>query len=180
MGHVARCDLPPSTLLETYRAQGSYVDCFATNVEGEVILASLVEAFYTSWLFKLERSLLQVVGGYVASDLHARQLAAGDVERFSAWRVEARNISELLMTDVTGRTRSWFMVGGHEGAYAERAAPGETRLYFGSAVVPAKANEARTAARMGLAFHALLPFHTLYSRCLLGAAQRRVVARRDA
>ena len=48
-----------------------------------------------------------------------------------------------------------------------------TRLYFGSAVVPVK--DARSGRpRFGLPFRALLGFHKLYSRVLLGAAVFRL------
>jgi hypothetical protein len=54
-----------------------------------------------------------------------------------------------------------------------------TRLYFGSAVVPA-VDKATGRLRMGFAFRALLGFHRIYSRVLLRAARSRLErARRD-
>ena len=52
-------------------------------------------------------------------------------------------------------------------------APGATRLYFGSAVVPVR-DRVSGQPRMGFVFQALLGFHKLYSRVLLGAARSRL------
>lgn len=136
---------------------------------GTVTQAEFVEAFYTSPLFKIERTLLKYLAGRSATDVDARQLAEGKVESFSAWRVDGRSISELLLADVTGRTRSWL-----------RASPvgaadqgSRTRLYFGSAVVQ-RQRPGSEQRGMGWLFRALLGFHRLYSRLLLRAASRRV------
>ena len=51
-----------------------------------------------------------------------------------------------------------------------------TRLYFGSAVVPVVSRQS-AKAEMGFAFRALLGFHKLYSRALLGAASARLTHR---
>jgi hypothetical protein len=51
---------------------------------------------------------------------------------------------------------------------------GGSRLYFGSAVVPVGIGSGK--ARLGFPFNALLGFHHLYSRILLGAARGRVLA----
>ena len=52
-----------------------------------------------------------------------------------------------------------------------------TRLYFGSAVVPARAKDGR--ASLGAGFHSLLGFHRLYSHALLRAARSRLEDRDD-
>jgi hypothetical protein len=96
-------------------------------------------------------------------------------QKFSAWRVEKQSPSELLLADFTGRTRSWLMA---EPVEAPDQPP-STRLYFGSAVVPLRFEAGRAGnvgqkPRMGWVFHALLSFHRLYSRLLLGAASRRL------
>ncbi len=52
-------------------------------------------------------------------------------------------------------------------------------LYFGSAVVPARSVRSATP-KLGAAFTALLGFHRIYSRALLGAARRRLLAQRPA
>ena len=80
--------------------------------------------------------------------------------------VKARAADQLLMCDIGGRTRSWLMV-------APSDVPRHTRLYFGSAVVPV-VNQATGKSSMGFGFTALLGFHKLYSRALLGAAATRL------
>jgi hypothetical protein len=136
------------------------------EVAATVSQAEYIEAFYTTWLFKIERILL---GWFVArrsTDLQAKALADGTITSFAAWSVEGRTPDQLLMCDFVSRTRSWLMI-------AAGPTPGSTRLYFGSAVVPMV--DARTGERrMGLGFRALLGFHKLYSRSLLWLASRRV------
>ena len=53
----------------------------------------------------------------------------------------------------------------------------QTRLYFGSAVVPKRASGS-ARPQMGFAFHALLGLHRLYSRLLLQAARSRLLSSR--
>ena len=56
---------------------------------------------------------------------------------------------------------------------APAGAPGGTRLYFGSVVVPER--NARTGySGMPAAHRSLLAFHKVYSRMLLSAAARRL------
>jgi hypothetical protein len=148
--------LPADALLQRYRAQDAYTDCFAIEVPGQVSHAAFVEAFYTTPVFKLERLLLAWFVARPSNDAEARRLAQGQAESFAAWSVEARAPGQLLLRDYAGSTRSWLM--------AEAAGQG-TRLYFGSAVV---------RSRQGGAFRALLGFHKLYSRILLRAAVSRL------
>lgn len=157
--------LPPDALLARYSEAGAYADCYGVEVEGTVSLAAYVAAFYTGRLFRLERLLLRLFLSKPSTDAQARQVAAGEVAEFAAWRVEGRRADQLLMCDVAGRTRSWFMVA--------QPSPGRTLLYFGSAVVP-KIDRASGERRMGVLFNALLGFHKLYSRALLGAAASRL------
>jgi hypothetical protein len=103
-----------------------------------------------------------------SSDAQARQLAAGELDTFAAWVVEGRSVDQLLMSDFSGRTRSWLMVAAGPGD-----APATTRLYFGSAVVPIR-DKTSGQPRMGAAFRAMLGFHKLYSRVLLRAACSRL------
>lgn len=133
--------------------------------------AEFVETFYTGRLFKLERWLLRVFLSRPSTDLQAQQLALGEVNEFAAWRVEARATDQLLMSDIGGRTRSWLMV-------APSDVPGHTRLYFGSAVVPA-VNPVTGKSSLGFGFTALLGFHKLYSRALLSAAAARLARPRS-
>ena len=52
-----------------------------------------------------------------------------------------------------------------------------TRLYFGSAVVPVE-HPKTGKAELGWRFRVLLGFHKMYSRVLLQAARSRLEARR--
>jgi len=164
MAQVTRCELPDTALLRRYVDKGAYTDCFATDVAANMSLAAYVEAFYTSAAFKCERLVLTWVVAKPSSDADAQRLARGESEKFAAWTVEARAADQLLVCDYLSRTRSWLMVAPIEGG---------TRLYFGSAVVPVGFGSGR--ARLGFPFNALLPFHKLYARILLGAARGRVL-----
>ena len=166
MSSISLHPLPVRALLFKYAISGTYTDCFATDIPRTVTQAEFVETFYTGKLFKLERLLIGLLASKPSTDLQARQLALGELNEFAAWRVEARADDQLLMCDLSGGTRSWLMVSAAE-------LPGRTRLYFGSAVVPA-VNRSTGKATMGFVFKALLGFHKLYSRALLGEAARRL------
>lgn len=169
MSAISPSPLPDSALLALYRRDGAYVDCYASDLGFAVTQVQFVTAFYTIWLFKLERLILKWTISRPSTDAQAAELAAGRFNEFAAWRVEARAPDQLLLTDLYGRTRSWLMV-----AALQR---GGTRLYFGSAVVPrAQAPGARPA--LGFGFCALLGFHKLYSLALLAAARARLRAAR--
>jgi len=161
--------LPATSLLRRYVGGEGYADCFETGVDGTASFEAYVEAFYTTPLFKLERGVLRWLAARPSSDDEARELAGGRREQFAAWTVEGRAPNQVLLADYTGRTRSWLMTA--------PASPGEgTRLYFGSAVVTRK--DAKTGrASMGFTFDALLGFHKLYSRLLLGSARSRLQSR---
>ncbi len=166
MPHIQPHPLPTHALLTKYANAGAYTDCFVTEIARTVSHAEFVEAFYTGGLFKVERFLLRVFIAKPSTDLQARQLAAGELNEFAAWRVEARAVDQLLLCAIDGRTRSWLMVSAAE-------VPGRTRLYFGSAVVPV-VNASTGQSSMGPVFKALLGFHKLYSRALLSAAAKRL------
>jgi hypothetical protein len=125
-----------------------------------------VTAFYTTWLFRLERWILRLAVARPSTDEQARQLARGERAAFAAWSVEARATDQLLMCDFTGRTRSWLMV-------APAAGASGTRLYFGSVVIPVRdPNTGETG--LGPVHGPLIGFHKIYSRMLLRAAARRL------
>lgn len=166
MARITACELPEDALLARYRANGAYTDCYSTSVPNRVAHARYVEAFYTTPLFKVERLLLKWFAGRPSTDAEAQRLAAGEIATFAAWSVEARQDDQLLLCDVTGRTRSWLM------STPDPTAPTPTTtLYFGSAVVPQKPH-----GPMGAGFRALLGFHHLYSRALLRSAVMRLGA----
>lgn len=169
MTPVHPCPLPETALLRAYLREGAYADCYSTVIPATVSHEQYVEAFYTTWVFKLERHILKWAVAKPSTDDQARQLATGVIDEFAAWRVEQRGPRQLLLSDYRGSTRSWLMVAPLQ--------PGDgtgTRLYFGSAVV-AKGKTADGLPEFGLVFHALLGFHQLYSRILLGAARARLL-----
>jgi hypothetical protein len=169
---IRACPLPDGALLARYTNAGAYTDCYTADVAKPVALAEYLEAFYTGKVFRIERILLRLFLSKPSTDAEVRQLARGEAVQFSAWKVEARTADQLLLCDSWGRTRSWLMV-----APTGQGEGGTTRLYFGSAVVPV--THATTGRRgMGFLFKALLGFHRIYSRILLGAAHAHL-ARQD-
>lgn len=146
----------------------TYTDCYSTSINEQVSLADFVLAFYTTPVFRLERIILKYLARAPSTDAEARLLAQGSIESFAAWRTEQRSEEQLLMCDVSGRTRSWFMVDQTQNGDQ----PG-TLLRFGSAVVP-KENRSTGELELGIGFSALLGFHRLYSIVLLSSARRRL------
>ncbi|MFK8015049.1 MAG: hypothetical protein AB8G17_06380 [Gammaproteobacteria bacterium] len=167
MTEIARLELPDEALLRQYHRDqraGGYTDCYATVVDQRVSLADFVHAFYTTRLFGLERWLLKLVVDRPSTDQNARDVASGAIDAFAAWTVEQRAERQLLMCDMHAKTRSWFMV--------EPITPsGQTRLLFGSAVVPGNKDE----GKLGWAVRAAMPVHKVYSTALLKAARRRLL-----
>lgn len=158
MSAVQAQELPEQALLARYSDVG-HTDCYFTDVPRDVTFEAYISAFYTSWLFKVERIILRLVKR-PSTDVHVAELAAGTRAQFAAWDVEDRTVDQLLMCDMAGRTRSWLHCTPVEGG---------TRLYFGSAVVPDQ-----KSGKMGWLFHALMGFHKLYSVMLLKAAVRKL------
>ena len=168
MASIQRCELPEGALLGKYQHANAYVDCYVTRLARPVSHAEYVEAFYTTALFKVERLLLARLVSKPSTDEEARRLAAGSLDSFAAWNVEARRADQLMMRDFQGRTRSWLMV-----AALKRGAIEDTNLYFGSAVVPVV--DVSTGTRsLGLTYRSLLGFHKVYSRALLFAARSKL------
>jgi hypothetical protein len=161
-------------LLASYRTIGAHTDCFATDIVGSVSHEQFVTAFYTTFVFRLERWILKLTMNKPSTDAEAAQLASGLVDKFAAWRVEERAADQLLLSDFVRRTRSWLMI-----APTHTATGPGTRLYFGSAVVPIKKSRSGKAG-LGLIFRALLSFHSIYSVVLLHAAKSKLEADRSA
>ena len=151
---VTRRPLPEPALLATFARSGAYADCFVTAVPLEITHVQYVEAFYTSWLFRLERLILRWFMSKPSTDAEARALAQGERESFAAWNLESRIGNQLVMLDFMSYTCSWLMI---------ESCPARTVLYFGSGVM-----------RRTLGFRLLLPFHRLYARALLAAASARL------
>ncbi len=168
MNPVISRALPEHALLFDFHAKGDYADCFTIDVAGKVSLQEYVEAFYTCWLFKLERLLLRWLVAKPSSDQHAEQLAAGLADNFAAWTVEGRLQDQLLLRDYQGRTRSWLMV------EPITPAPGDcSRLYFGSGVVSGRDKKTGFPV-MPLTFRLMLGFHRCYSRALVRSAAAKL------
>jgi hypothetical protein len=173
MFSIQSCPLPDGALLSTYRKNSAYADCFSVDVPGNFSHEQFVAAFYTTFVFKLERAILSWAVSKPSTDSQAKQLASGSIDTFAVWHVEARCPNQLLMSDLQARTRSWLMVA----PIILDGAPG-TRLYFGSAVVPVK-NRKTGVVEMGGIFRALLGFHKIYSVVLLRAGAARLKALRS-
>ena len=168
MFSIQPCAVPDDALLHTYRANGAYTDCYVTDIVGSVSHEQFVTAFYTTFVFKLERMILKWAVSKPSTDAQAEQLASGETDTFAAWHVEKRSGNQLLVSDFYRRTRSWLMI------VPLRTNSGPvTRLYFGSAVVPV-GNAKTGRPTLGLGFPALLGFHKLYSKVLLYAAKSRL------
>jgi hypothetical protein len=147
---------------------GFFADCYATELDAEVLFADYIAAFYSTGIFKVERLLLRIAAGSASTDQEAIQLGLGETNQFAIWRVAMRAENQLLM-ETKGRTRSWFMIEdlGHKDAP-------KTRLLFGSIVAPISTAASGTP-KMGWLFSALLGVHTLYSKALLNAARSRLL-----
>jgi hypothetical protein len=164
MAPIIASDLPEGALLQRYRCDGSYTDCYHMDVPRHISMPEYINAFYTTPLFKVERRILALAVGKHSSDEAARNLAHGSATDFAAWHVEDRSDNQLLLRDFLGRTRSWLMA---------EPRGSVTRLYFGSAVVP-KSRSAEGKPAFGFAFHALHGFHRLYTRALMSAAHAKL------
>jgi hypothetical protein len=164
--------LPSKAHLRTYAdIDGGYTDCYAVDIEAELPLSDYVTGFYTTWLFRLERLVLHLIASRPSSDRQIRDFAEGTSDGFAAWAVEARMEDQLLVRDISGRTRSWFMIKARSRDNAGTTPT--TRLYFGSAVVPRR-NKKTNEPELGPVFGFLLGFHKCYSRALLSAAAARL------
>ena len=162
----ALSSVPEHSFLASCKDSGAFTDCYTITVPGNLGLAEFIEAFYTTRLFKTERWLLAKILACPSSDNQVRDLAYSAANDFSAWRVEQRSDREILLA--FGQTRSWLYVEPLSETLKNGETP-STRLYFGSAVFPA-----RTSGKFSFLFHALGGFHHIYSRCLLAAAAKRI------
>ena len=97
-------------------------------------------------------------------------LAEGHHDQFAAWQVEDRREFQILLCDYRGRTRSWLMV-----RPSGAGAASHTKIFFGSAIIPTDTMQSGSPS-LGSGFKRLLGFHKLYSRILLAATRRRLLA----
>lgn len=156
--------LPDNALLQRYREIGAYTDCFAVDIPQTITQEEYVAAFYTTFVFKLERFVLKWAVNKPSTDEEAALLAREQREGFAAWSVEARAPNQLLMCDYQKRTRSWLMT---------VPIAGGTRLYFGSAITK-RLNKATGTEELGPVFKAGLGLHRFYSVVLLRAVKARL------
>lgn len=161
------CPVPPGLLAQySPEISGGYVDAFRIELPGEVSLQSFVAAFYSSGLIRLELFVLGLLFRKAWSGQMAQRLAAAETDAFSAWSVEARTPTELLMREtISDKTRSWLSV---------EPRPATTCLYFGSAVLPVGFK--RDGSPRMSALFALLPLHRIYARQLLRSAAVRLAS----
>jgi len=165
---ISVASLPADSMLARYSDPGlAYTDCYSTELGAPVRLDEYIEAFYTSPIFKIERWMIATLLSKASTDVHARELARGTRDSFSAWRVEDRDAAQILLSDFRGQTRSWLMVEPLHDAES-------TKLYFGSAVV-FRADTAGQTTGPSLVFRMLLGFHKVYSKVLLSLARRALV-----
>jgi hypothetical protein len=166
VARVERRELPAHALTAGYLRKGAYADCYVTTIDRPITHAEFVTAFYTTWLFKLERLILARFVQKPSTDEEAVALARDERQTFAAWCVEARATNQLLMCDFLGHTRSWLMV---------EADGAGTRLFFGSVVTSDDEPGARGARRTHRPF---MGFHQLYSHALLACARSRLTRAR--
>jgi hypothetical protein len=106
--------LPAHALLTRYSDNGAYADCFVADVAPGISHADYVTAFYTSWLFKLERLVLLCLVAKPSTDEQAGELARGErndsppgrwkpANRISCWYATTRERRALV--DVPGHHR---------------------------------------------------------------------------
>jgi hypothetical protein len=146
--------------MQTYVGQGAtYTDCFEVMSPAAVTLPDFIEAFYTTWLFKLERLVLSIVLRRRIRDADVRAMAMGG-DSFAVWGVEARDDAQILLHDQMWHTRSYLAVALQKG--------GGTRLIFGSAVV------APDDKPLGRLVQITTPLHRFYSKALLLLAERNL------
>jgi len=126
---IQQIDIPADTLIAEHRTRiDGFADSFMTRVPQDVSLATYVEAFYTTPVFRTERMILGLAG-HKSSDQQARNVAQGEADRFAIWGNPIRRDGELLMQEASGATSSWFMT---------RKDGEGTELYFGTTVRPGR------------------------------------------
>lgn len=160
MTRVSASPLPPGALLQRYADSGDFVDCFTCTLAKDIRLTRYIDAFFSSAAFWAERQGLKLMNFHPGDRNQVAALARGDTTEFSAWRVEERTNTQLLLCDVKAQTRSWLMV--------DPAKEGSTQLYFGSAIIKQPGSDA--SPKMPLGFRILMGFHAMYSRALLKSA----------
>lgn len=165
MSQITATALPEQAFLICYEAQpNTHTDCFKATIAKDVSLEAFINAFFTTWLFRIERFILNVALKKPSSDAGIAKLAKGTSETMAAWRTEQRDGDQILLEVQNAPIRTWLM---------RETAGDQTHLYFGSAVLPARKDKSGKPA-MGHLFVVLMGFHKLYARALLYFAQRKL------
>lgn len=131
MPKVQAGKLPEEAISIDYAKNNAYTDCFYIDIPGKITFEEYIESFYTTSLFKAERIILWLLARKPSSDEDVRLFSKGKSKQFSVWTVESRLSNHILLRDFTNKTRSWLMIE-HQCDHKID----NTRLYFGSVVVP--------------------------------------------
>ena len=84
MSAIRTGESPPGALTQPYKDAGAYVDCYWAQLPRPATLAEFVSAFYTTWLFRLERWILRLAVARPSTDEEAVRLARGERDSFAA------------------------------------------------------------------------------------------------
>lgn len=169
MSNIIEAEIPPDALSARYVEEAAFVDCYYIEIPKEITLDRYIEAFYTTPLFKVERTILSIATFKAASDREAAELSLEKSNSYSIWTVENRNSNQIILRDFTKKTRSWLMV-----KTLKNEESVISRLFFGSVVVPSKVSDSGHAS-FGVLFHLLSRFHLWYSKALLKAAYKKLL-----
>ena len=163
MSNITATALPEPAFLNVYEADPhTHTDCFQTSIAKNVPLEDFINAFFNSWLFRIERLILKLTVKKPSTDDDIAKLANGTSDSMAAWRTEQRDVDQILLQVPDTPIRTWLM----------RQSDGDqTRLYFGSTILPARTDKDGKPA-MGHMFIVLMGFHKLYARALLYLAKR--------
>ena len=168
MFNIIQETIPCDALAVKYINDGAFADCYCINIGNKISLKRFINTFYTTKLFKIERTVLSMITTKLTADKDAIKLSLGETESYSIWTVESRTSNQILLRDITGRTRSWLMVK-HIGSTEMT-----TRLYFGSVVIPKYVSE-NGQVKFGTIFNVISGFHKVYSKLLLHAAYKKLL-----
>ena len=163
MSKILLTELPKGAFLKTYEAQpDTHTDCYKTSLQKHVSLEGFINAFFTSWLFRIERLILRLAMKKPSSDYDIAEFAKGTTNIMAAWETEQRDEDQILLQVPHTPIRTWLM---------RRTDGDQTHLYFGSAILPVRTDKDGKPA-LGRIFVLLMGFHRLYARALLYFAER--------
>jgi len=121
-----------------------------------------INAFFNSWLFRIERLILKLTLKKPATDQDITKLANGMSNTMTAWRIEQRDDNQILLEVPDTPIRTWLM---------REDAGDHTNLYFGIAILPMRTDKNGKPAMSHISI-VLMGFHQLYARALLYLAKR--------